>query len=189
MKNMIPPAFAAGTLLLCGFCALFGGRASAATATFEDLGLVVPESAEDGFGLTPYTTGSAFGEVENWSRFTSGGIDFENRTIPAFGSWNTWAFSNRTDRVTPGFGNDLSGWAGGGANPITGAVVPGEAYGISFGESTWIDLPVAGSTPKSVMITNTTYSALAMRDGDGFSKKFGGADGSDPDFFLLKILG
>lgn len=39
------------------------------------------------------------------------------------------------------------------------------------------------------MITNTTYAALAMRDGDGFSKRFGGTDGTDPDFFLLTILG
>ena len=47
--------------------------AGAATATFEDLGLS-PGSAEDGSGLTPYTTGLAFDEVENWNRFTSGGV-------------------------------------------------------------------------------------------------------------------
>ncbi|MBM4092135.1 MAG: DUF4465 domain-containing protein, partial [Planctomycetes bacterium] len=37
--------------------------------------------------------------------------------------------------------------------------------------------------------TNTTYAALSMRDGDSFSKKFGGELGSDPDWFLLKISG
>jgi hypothetical protein len=36
---------------------------------------------------------------------------------------------------------------------------------------------------------NTTYSALAMRDGDPFSKKFGGVSGTDPDFLLLTIQG
>ena len=37
--------------------------------------------------------------------------------------------------------------------------------------------------------TNTTYTALAMRDGDNFSKQFGGPDGTDPDWFLLTITG
>ena len=118
-------AFVAGAIV-AGSVSVF-----AATATFEDLGPLAPETAEDGFGLVPYTTGTAFGEVENWSRFESGGIAFENRTIPAFGSWNAWAFTNRTDTVTPGFGNDLSGWAGGGADASTGAVDTGGTYGIN----------------------------------------------------------
>jgi hypothetical protein len=37
--------------------------------------------------------------------------------------------------------------------------------------------------------TNTTYAALSMRDGDAFSKRFGGATGSDPDFFRLLVEG
>lgn len=186
MKKIDLPALAAGTFLAGALSAV---PTLGATATFEDLGLLAPETAEDGFGLTPYTTGTAFGEVENWNRFTSGGIAFENRTIPAFGSWNVWAYSNKTDVETAGFGNDLSGWAGGGADPLTGATVAGESYGIAFSSSIEIALPTMAQQPTSVMVTNTTYAALAMRDGDAFSKKFGGADGADPDFFLLTILG
>ena len=183
MKNLKLPTLVAGALL--------AGAVSAAdtTVTFEDLGLVAPGSAEDGHGLTPYSTGTAFGEVENWNRFTSGGVAFENRTIPAFGSWDEWAYSNQTDTTTPGFSNYLSGWAGGGAAPLTGATIAGGTYGIAFGANTWIDLPSTLRTPVSIMVTNTTYAALAMRDGDAFSKKFGGASGTDPDFFLLTILG
>ncbi|MGL4422920.1 MAG: DUF4465 domain-containing protein, partial [Gemmataceae bacterium] len=43
--------------------------------------------------------------------------------------------------------------------------------------------------PDSMRITNTTYAGLSMRDGDSFSKKFGGISGNDPDFFLLTIVG
>ena len=38
-------------------------------------------------------------------------------------------------------------------------------------------------------ITNTTYAALSMLNGDSFAKKFGGASGNDPDWFLLTITG
>ena len=33
------------------------------------------------------------------------------------------------------------------------------------------------------------YAALAMLQGDAFSKKFGGPDGTDADWFLLTIEG
>ena len=40
------------------------------------------------------------------------------------------------------------------------------------------------------MITNTTYAALDMQTGTpDVSKKFGGSEGTDPDYFLLKIKG
>ena len=38
-------------------------------------------------------------------------------------------------------------------------------------------------------ITNTTYAALSMLQGDDFAKKFGGATGDDPDFLRLAIHG
>jgi hypothetical protein len=38
-----------------------------------------------------------------------------------------------------------------------------------------------------LFITNTTYAYLSMKNGDPFSKQFGGPTGNDPDFFLLTI--
>jgi hypothetical protein len=38
-------------------------------------------------------------------------------------------------------------------------------------------------------IANTTYAALTMRDGDRFSKKFGGPTGLDPDYYRVRIIG
>ncbi|NBD37271.1 MAG: DUF4465 domain-containing protein, partial [Verrucomicrobia bacterium] len=46
-----------------------------------------------------------------------------------------------------------------------------------------------GVVPDTMRVTNTTYAALSMRDGDAFAKQFGGADGSDPDYFRLTIEG
>ena len=39
------------------------------------------------------------------------------------------------------------------------------------------------------MLTNTTYAALSMRDGDSFAKRFGGVTGDDPDYLFLTITG
>jgi len=38
-------------------------------------------------------------------------------------------------------------------------------------------------------VTNTTYNVLTMLNGDSTSKKFGGENGTDPDWFLLTIKG
>jgi hypothetical protein len=173
----------------CALASLLGSlsAASAATVTFEDLALS-PDSAESGATLTPYTTGLAFGSVENYNRFSSSGITFENRYIPDFASWSRWAYSNLTDTLTPGFTNDLSAFTGGGAS-LAGATVPGANYAVSFQSTNSIDLGPAPAQPLSIMVTNTTYPALSMRDGDPFAKQFGGATGNDPDFFKLVIEG
>ena len=52
----------------------------------------------------------------------------------------------------------------------------------------WFDVP-EGTLAEGAWVTNTTYSALSMRDGDSFAKKFGGETGDDPDFFQLNIYG
>jgi hypothetical protein len=38
-------------------------------------------------------------------------------------------------------------------------------------------------------VTNSTYAYLSMRDGDSYAKKFGGENGTDPDYFKLIISG
>lgn len=38
-------------------------------------------------------------------------------------------------------------------------------------------------------VTNATYAALSMLNGDAFAKKFGGETGNDPDYFLLTVYG
>ena len=52
-----------------------------------------------------------------------------------------------------------------------------------------LDSTLSGTTLEGVFITNSTYAALSMENGDAYAKKFGGADGTDPDWFLLTIKG
>jgi len=42
---------------------------------------------------------------------------------------------------------------------------------------------------KGFFITNSTYTALSMKYGDAYTKKFGGVDGDDPDWLNLQITG
>lgn len=166
-------------LRLCFVMATSLASASAVTVTFDDLPLP-PDSAENGTGLSPYATGTVFGQVENQNRFTSAGVDFENRYIPSFATWSRWAYSNRNDTATADFSNDLSAFTSSG---------PDGNFGVNYDQINRIALGAGMHVPMSVAIANITYPALTMRDGDGFSKKFGGVSGNDPDFFLLEIIG
>ena len=42
-------------------------------------------------------------------------------------------------------------------------------------------------TDVKISVANDTYPALSMKDGDAFSKKFGGDSSDDPDWFKLTI--
>jgi hypothetical protein len=142
---------------------LLAGPALALTATFDDLGLA---TGVPGAFLDPPTSGGSF---------TSGGITFLND-----GSFSGFSASTTMDSTTPGFGNQYSNITGSGAAGSAG-------FGIAFSNST-IMLPTA-RTVLGAEFTNTTYAALSMLSGDAFAKQFGGASGTDPDFFRLLIEG
>lgn len=59
----------------------------------------------------------------------------------------------------------------------TNAVIPTE---ISF---------IVPAICHSIYITNTAFTGLTIKNGDSYSKKFGGVSGNDPDWFLLDIIG
>ena len=102
-----------------------------------------------------------------------------------FTSWSGFALSRETNTTTAGFGNQFSAFAGSGASGSLQYVI---GFPDSFGAISTITLP-AGEIPVSLDITNTTYAALSMRDGDMFAKKFGGPSGNDPDYLKLTIDG
>lgn len=154
-------AVAFGTLV-------FGNLAMAATvSTFEDL----PLDAESNYFPQVTTT------------FTSGAATF-NHTFNDWGGGcchTDWIYSNRTDNTTPDFGNQHSAITGGGAEgSATYAIANAGAPVVTFASS----VNVLGA-----WFTNSTYAALSMLNGDGFAKKFGGADGSDADWFKLTVTG
>lgn len=139
---------------------LTAGTVTALTADFEDLGLA-PETY-----LDPFTSPGGF---------TSGGIFFEND-----GAFLGFSASTTTDTTTPGFLNQYSN--------VTGSGVGGSsAFGVAYADAR-IVLPFE-TIVQGAALTNTTYSALSMRDGDAFAKQFGGPTGSDPDYLRLLIEG
>jgi hypothetical protein len=139
------------------------------TVDFEDLGLFA-ESYWNGADLS--------------GGFQSGPVTFQNTNIPAWSYWYGFAASTVTDNVTPGYVNQYSAIAGSGAGGSA-------SYGLFFDdplEDPHMLLPAA-DVIDGAWITNTTYAALSMQEGDDFAKKFGGASGDDPDFFILTING
>ncbi len=106
--------------------------------------------------------------------FVSKGATFQG------GFYSGWTYSDDSDTVTPGFTNQYAAY--------TGADLSGSGnYGIAY-SSAVLDLP-AGQTPVSVYLTNTTYAALSMLQGDSYAKVFGGVSGDDPDYFDVTFTG
>ncbi len=170
-------AFTTGVSILMFFGAIASLPASG--ATFEE------------FGGPPYTLAleSYYNGSDSAGGFASGGAYFNNSFIDfggGFAAWQGWAASNVTDTSTPGYDNQYAAYSqpAGGANGSS-------FFGVAFSPTTgvaYVDIP-GGASPVSVSVTNTTYAALSMRDGDAFAKEFGGVSGDDPDFFKLLIQG
>lgn len=166
---------------------------AAVTVDFSDLDLAA-ESHWD--GPDPEGTGSPV-IVGN---FHSGGIGFRNQYDESFGGfWKSdFAYSNEADTVTPDFTNLYSSFAGGGRADAN--------FGLSYGY--WFDLNTTfdptdpqhlnqlptftlprGAEIQDAHLTNTTYAALTMRNGNEFAKEFGGASGDDPDWCKITAYG
>jgi hypothetical protein len=120
--------------------------------------------------------------------FTIGGATFNNSYNAAWMSWSGFAISSEVDVTTAGWGNQYSCFAGSWASASTKF-----ALWYANGEITF-SVPTQAV---SMMVTNTTYAALSMRDGDDYAKQFGGiynADGevdgtNGKDWFRLTITG
>ena len=141
-------------------------------ADFEDLSLE-PES---------YWNGS-----DESGSFSTGTARFRNDFNTEYFSWSGWAYSNTSDVHTPGFTNQYSAITGAGFG--VEEETPG-IYGLSsrYGPVV-IDFPEKAHAPEGFYVTNSTYAALSMEQGDWAAKKFGGADGSDPDYFKMMVWG
>lgn len=142
-------------------------------ADFEDLTLG-PESYWNG--------------MDGSGSFVSGPATFRNDYNPEYYSWSGWSYSNTSDVTTAGWMNQYSAVAGEGFSE-NGA--EGGNYGLTslYGPSIIRCNGGKAHHPEGFFVTNSTYAALSMEQGDFFAKRFGGADGSDPDFFLLSVWG
>lgn len=153
-------------ILLSAFCTSVYAQE---TASFEDLGL--PDKS--------YWNGA-----DGSGSFSSGGITFYNGYDPSWGSWNGFSYTNMTDAITQGYGNQYSAIAGAGNNNSA-------FYATAYYYGTLKAEFANSSNITGLYVTNSTYAYLTMRNGDeyGYSKKFGGVDGIDPDYFKLNIYG
>jgi len=134
--------------------------------------------------LTPesYNNGS-----DGSGNFVFGMVELTNIYDAGWGSWNGFSASNITDNTTAGWGNQYSSFTGSGRSSAN--------YGIYYPEG------MISATPNQVIdsfyITNSTFSAISMRDGDAFGKQFGSiyaADGTTvdgtngEDFFRVWVI-
>jgi len=118
--------------------------------------------------------------------FSSGNAFFTNRYDTSYGgSWSGFVYSNMTDDSTSGFTNQYSAITGVGYNNSGNY---GLFYYSSYSQKSLLKLNTA-DTILGFYITNSTWAALSMLNGDAFSKKFGGTSGNDTDWFKISIAG
>ncbi len=121
--------------------------------------------------LNPETYDNGYAGASN---FSMAGFTFSNIYDAAWGSWNGFSISNVTDNTTAGWGNQYSAFPGSGRNSAN--------YGVYYPEGT-----IQGNSSLAIdsfYITNTSFSAISMRDGDAYGKIFGSiyaADGTTVD--------
>ncbi|MFO8014380.1 MAG: DUF4465 domain-containing protein [Phycisphaerae bacterium] len=173
-KTLAAVVLTAAAVAAMGLAA--GSAGADQVADFDDLALP-PESHWNG------RTDPDAGGFVSGPAFFSNAYTYDDFVGMAF--WGGWAYSNVTDNTTPGYMNQFS------AKP--GTAHTGDNYGIGYIDTynnlmptITFDDPVQ---PLSAQVTNTTYAYFDMLGGSGFSKAFGGADGTDPDWFLLTITG
>lgn len=133
--------------------------------------------------LESYDNGSGGG-----GDFTFGPLTLSNYYDVGWGSWNGFSVSNVTDNTTAGYGNQYSAFPGMGSNGSSN-------YAIYYPDGAII--AADDHVINGFYITNDTYTAISMRDGDAFAKQFGsiyGADGlvdgtNGEDYFRVWIIG
>ena len=160
-------------LILICLSSLFSMPARNASAEeiidFEDIGASL--------GIEDFNNGS-----DGAGGFESGSASFNNSYTlfdSGFEFWEGWSFSNTTDTTTEGFLNQYSNIVGEGFDGSS-------TFAVAFQDSATIQSSTG--TFQSLAITNTTFAALSIRNGDEFAKQFGGESGNDPDFFSIDIL-
>lgn len=117
--------------------------------------------------------------------FDNGSMHFPYVYDTSFGGYwsGGYAYSNVIDSVTSGYTNMYAAKAAKGYSGSDKYAVftPGYAGNLCIktaGSFEWFN-------PQGFYVNNSTYAYNSMRDGDGFSTKFGGVSGHDSDWFRL----
>ncbi len=145
------------------------------TVDFEELN--PPTETENEGGTGSYFDG--YGSEAETGTWTSQDTSFNTNE---FGPG--WSYSNVVDTTTPGFENMFASFTGGGSDAL-GNTVEGGNYAIGNGNGAFVNLPEMMRV-ESTRVTNTTYAALSMQDGDAFATKF---SSENDDFFSVTFQG
>jgi hypothetical protein len=113
--------------------------------------------------------------------FISEIVFFPNSYNSSWDSWSGFSITSNTDTETGDYSNMYS-------------AIPGTGDDLSDNYATYYFSGIPDTIlfeervkVSSLSVTNTTYAYYTMLNGNAFSKKFGGEDGSDPDWFRLVI--
>jgi hypothetical protein len=116
--------------------------------------------------------------------FSSGNMKFTNQFDTTWQTWSGFAYSQKNDVTTKGFDNQFSVFDSKNGTNKYALFYP------SFDGNIFASfLNNAVHQIHSIDLCNSTYSASSMKYGDIYCKKFGGATGSDPDWFNVTISG
>lgn len=166
-------------IYLAATALLIAATTQAQVEDFESYSLSGPESYDNG--------------QTNGGDFQIGYFNFTNvYTVDTMWGdyWSGFAVSNVTDNVNPGPANQYGN--------IWGSGNSGDNFILRYNSGTITSLNPSSVAITGFYITNTTYAAISMRDGDAFAKKFGSiyaADGvtvdgtNGEDFFRVWIYG
>jgi len=130
-------------------------------------------------GSTSYWNGS-----DKTGEFNDLGIKFQNNFDATYSSWAGFIYSQKADITNAGWDNQYSVYDGAnGTNKFA-------LYYPPFGADAFASFSVGAEyNIKSVSICNSTYTALSIKNGDSYSKKFGGTSGNDKDWFKMTVIG
>ncbi|MCT4674301.1 MAG: DUF4465 domain-containing protein [Prolixibacteraceae bacterium] len=159
------------------------------TGDFEDI--EVPAQGYTMPKLNGYTETSKTYETGSYS-FRLNASDFG--TI--FPVWSGTIVTTNNDNISEGgVQNQLNSAAGGDIDGTgkyavsflanSGGMKPSKDHEVRF----TITNPSTPRVIKGCYVTNNTYAVHSMENGDQFAKKFGGEDGTDPDWMLLTAEG
>ncbi len=119
---------------------------------------------------------------DGFGQFKYGNKIFYNSYYPDWDSWSGFAYTNVINYL---YYNEIAKYASypsGGANES-------ENYAVGHQFEKMIIEFEKPEEPRVMQLTNCTYTALAIKYGYGYAKKFGGRDGHDPDWFKITITG
>ncbi len=124
----------------------------------------------------------AYDGSDLWGGFVSGDAKFYNNYNSSWSTWTGVSISNQLDTLTAGWSNPFSSYAG--------DIIHGDQFAVVNGSYNEVLVNSEGvEDVQGLYLSNNTYAALSMRDGDSFAKKFGGDTGNDEDWFKVTIKG